>query len=135
NPRGGRRLQGSARVCVRRPPIVRAPGRGAWPGGGPAASGLLLLLPPGAVAALEALDAAARVDQLLLAGEEGMALVAELDVEVGLRGTGGERVAARTLHGGRHVLGMDVLLHDAPKRQASGPWRSRRGTRRCSWSS
>ena len=49
-----------------------------------------------AVAALEALDAATGVHQLLLAGEERVALVAELDVELaGLGGPGGEGVAAR----------------------------------------
>ena len=50
----------------------------------------------GAVAALEALDAAAGVHQLLLAGVEGVALAAELDVQLAALGrAGGEGVAAR----------------------------------------
>src|SRR2546423_5919240 len=46
--------------------------------------------------ALEALDAPARVDQLLLAGVERMAVRADLDVELGLRRTRLERVPAGT---------------------------------------
>src|SRR5436309_3600524 len=62
--------------------------------------GLLLGAPlAGAVATLEALDAATGVDQLLTPGEERVALVAELDVEVGLGGARGERVAARAADG------------------------------------
>ena len=65
-----------------------------------------------AVAALEALDAATGVDQLLLAGEEGVALVAELDVELAALGrAGGERVAARADDGDVVVVGVDVGLH------------------------
>src|SRR5437868_3094629 len=51
-----------------------------------------------AVAALEALDPTAGVDQLLLARVEGVALVAQFDVQVGLGRLGRERVAARALH-------------------------------------
>ena len=47
-----------------------------------------------AVAALEAVDAAAGVDQLLLARVEGVALVAQLDADVRRGATGGELVAA-----------------------------------------
>src|SRR5437899_58433 len=46
--------------------------------------GLSLLAAAGAVAALEALDATAGVHQLLLAGVEGVALVAQLGVQLGL---------------------------------------------------
>src|ERR671934_2053116 len=44
--------------------------------------------------ALEALDAAAGVDELLLARVEGMACRADLDVQLGLRRPGHELVAA-----------------------------------------
>src|SRR5207237_897305 len=80
---GRPRLLETVPAAARPLPTARRRGRPAWPGEGPAFAGPLLLLPPGAVAALEALDAPAGVDQLLLAGEERVALVAELDVEVG----------------------------------------------------
>ncbi len=48
------------------------------PGDDQSLSGALAL----AVALVEALDAAAGVDQLLLAGEERVALVAQLDVQL-----------------------------------------------------
>src|SRR4051812_37926025 len=57
------------------------------------------------VAALESVDAAARVDQLLLARIEGMALAAKFDVHVALRRAGRERVAARAPHLGHDVVG------------------------------
>src|SRR5437764_14849101 len=43
-----------------------------------------------------------------------MALVAELDMELGLGRAGGERVATRAPHLGLDVVGMDVCLHGAP---------------------
>src|SRR5581483_9828504 len=61
--------------------------------------------------ALEALHAAAGVDQLLLASVEGVAGRADLDVELGLRRPGLELVAARAAHGREHVVGMDAGLH------------------------
>src|SRR4029077_3085902 len=61
---------------------------------------------------VEPLDAAPGVDQLLLAGEEGVALRAELDAQGGNRGAGGELVAARAVHLALDVLGVDVGLHD-----------------------
>src|ERR671936_727610 len=45
-------------------------------------------------AALEALDATAGIDQLLLAGVEGMASGADLDVQLGLRRARDDHVAA-----------------------------------------
>src|SRR3954454_22069885 len=60
---------------------------------------------------LEALDAAARVDELLLAGVERVAVRADLDVELRLRGTRRERVPAAAVHGRQDVLGMDLGLH------------------------
>src|SRR5687768_7727244 len=66
-----------------------------------------------AVALVEALDAATGVDQLLLAGEVRVALVAELDTQVpGLRALCGEGVATGALDGQVGVRGMDVCLHD-----------------------
>src|SRR5947199_2135845 len=62
-------------------------------------------------APLEALDPAARVDELLLAGVERMAGRAHLDVQLGLRGTGRERVSAAAMHGGEDVIGLDLGLH------------------------
>src|ERR1019366_1424818 len=67
-----------------------------------------------AVATLEALDASTGVDQLLLAGEERVALVAQLDVQVRLGRARLEGVPARAAHGGLDVLGVDLCLHDAP---------------------
>ena len=60
---------------------------------------------------LESVNASAGINQLLLAGVERMALVANLDVDLFLRGAGRERVAAGT---GDHrflVLRMDALFH------------------------
>src|SRR5918992_1505977 len=65
------------------------------------------------VLALEAFDPAPGVDQLLLARVEGMALVAQLDVQLGLDRPGRERVPARTRHPRLHVVGMNSLLHRA----------------------
>src|SRR6266404_3424236 len=62
-------------------------------------------------ALLEALEASTRVDELLLAGVERVAGRADLDVQLGLRGTRGERVPAAAVHGGEDVLGMNLGLH------------------------
>src|SRR5262245_38627874 len=64
---------------------------------------------------LEALDAAAGVEELLLARVERVAVGANLDVELGLRRAGRERVPARAGHGREDVLGMDTGLHCAAK--------------------
>src|SRR5215211_594543 len=60
---------------------------------------------------LEALDASTRVQQLLLARVEGMAVRADLDVQLGLRRARLELVAARAANGGGDVFGMEVGLH------------------------
>src|ERR1043166_6166894 len=65
-----------------------------------------LLEPP-----LEALDAAAAVHQLLLARVERVAVRADFDVQLGLRGTRDELVPARAANGRQDVLGMDAGLH------------------------
>ena len=94
---------------------------------------------PVAVAALEALDAATGVDQLLLAGEERVALVAELHAELLPGGPGDEGVPARAADGRGLVLGVDIGSHGCilpqtdlgPKtrrrtttQRATAPWRS-----------
>src|SRR4051812_28068053 len=61
--------------------------------------------------ALEALDASARVDQLLLARVERMAVRADLDVELGLRGPRLERVPAGARHGRKDIVGVNLRLH------------------------
>src|SRR3954452_1028690 len=60
---------------------------------------------------LEALDASAGVDQLLLAGVERVARGADLDVQLGLGGTRRERVPAAAVHGREDVLGVNLRLH------------------------
>jgi hypothetical protein len=65
----------------------------------------------GGVAALEALHAAGGVDQLLLAGEERVAVVADLQPQLVLGRLRLEGVAAGTDGGHRVQLGVDVLLH------------------------
>src|SRR5947209_11667583 len=109
-----------------------------------ARSRLLLLL---GVAALETLDAAAGVNELLLARVEGVALRAELDAQGRGGGAGGELGAVRAVHLALDVVGVDVGLHDGSsltvRFRAStgglrspfppGPSRSRSGTRRWSW--
>jgi hypothetical protein len=66
------------------------------------------------VAALEALDAATGVDELLLASEEGVALVAELDAKGRLGRLGRKGVAARASNGRFTVRGVDIGFHGAP---------------------
>ena len=82
-----------------------------------------LYLPDGALTlagalepALEALDATAGVDELLLARVEGMARRADLDMELGLRRPGDELVAARAANGRKDVIGMNVSLHQLEPR-------------------
>src|ERR671923_1070457 len=70
----------------------------------PSAAGLL-------EAALEALHPAARVEQLLLARVERVAVRADLDVQLGLRRARLELVAAGAANGRQDVLGMDSGLH------------------------
>ena len=63
------------------------------------------------VTALEALDTAAAVDQLLLAGVERMALAANFDTDLRLRGTGLDDVASGAGDGAIHIIRMDAFLH------------------------
>src|SRR5437867_8514715 len=64
-----------------------------------------------AVFALEALDPAGRVDQLLLAGEERMARRADLDVDGRHGGAGLDDAAAGTDDGRLLVARMNAFLH------------------------
>src|SRR4051812_45190729 len=65
--------------------------------------------------ALEALDAPAGVDKLLLARVERMAVGADLDVHVALGRAGDELVPARAAHRRLDVLRMDFGLHGYTK--------------------
>src|SRR5690606_17194218 len=121
-------------ACTDPRPVPRAKQKRRWSvvrlplerlsGGPPALSpherarSLLLL----AVASLEAGDAAAGVQDLLLARVERVARAADLDVDLaGGRGAvGRERVAAGAGHLGDDVLGVDTGLHDAPWCDAAG---------------
>src|SRR5574337_659442 len=61
--------------------------------------------------ALEALDATARIDELLLPGVERVAVRADLDVELGARRPRHEGVPAAAVHGRELILGVDSGLH------------------------
>src|SRR5688572_13278943 len=63
------------------------------------------------VALLVALDTPTGVHQLLLPRVEGMAVVAELDVQLFAGASGHKRVAARAGHVRDLVLGVDALFH------------------------
>lgn len=69
-----------------------------------------------AVASLEASHTTTGVQNLLLAGVEGVAVGADLGADLAalLGAAGLERVATGAAHRGGHVVGVDVLLHDVP---------------------
>src|SRR6478736_2660167 len=71
--------------------------------------------------ALEAFHTAAGVEQLLLPGVEGMAVGADLHVELRLGGAHLELVAAGAANGRQDVLGMNVGLHSSA-RIATAVW-------------
>ena len=56
-------------------------------------------------------NAAAGIDQLLLASVEGVALGANFDVDLGLGGTSLDDVAACASDGAVNVVRMDTLFH------------------------
>ena len=64
-----------------------------------------------AVFAIEPFDAARSVDQLLLAGEERMAIGTYLEPDLRLCRPGLPRLAACAMHGRVHVLWMNIRLH------------------------
>ena len=67
---------------------------------------------------LEPIDASAGVNQLLLAGKEGMAIAADFHVDLLLGGTDLELIAAGTLDGGHLIVGMNTLFHFFSPRKA-----------------
>src|SRR5947209_9246605 len=75
-------------------------------------SGLTLLFGLFRIPLCEAFDAAGRVDQLLLAGEERMALRADLDAQLFLGGAGRPRLAAGAVHLHLMILRMDLCFHE-----------------------
>ena len=60
---------------------------------------------------LEAVNASAGIDQLLLAGVEGVALGANFDLQLALDGAGFERLTAHATDGRLAIFGMDLLFH------------------------
>ena len=64
-----------------------------------------------AVTLLELIHASAAVDQLLTTGVEGVALGADLDLELALDGTALEGLTACTANDALAVGRMDVLFH------------------------
>ena len=72
---------------------------------------LFALLVDVGVTLLELVHAAAGVHQLLLAGEVGVALGADFNLQFLLGGTGGESLTAYATDDGLAVLGMDAFLH------------------------
>src|SRR4051812_46252424 len=88
----------------------------------PTRAGGLLLLPLLRVAPLEALDAATRVEELLLARIERVAVRADLDAEVALRASGLEGVPAGAVDRRDLVIGVRVRLHViSPSRRPPAP--------------
>jgi len=67
-----------------------------------------------AVFLVEALDAACGINELLLAGKEGMAGRTDFNLDILYRRTGLDDIAARTGNGGEFVFGMDTLFHVFP---------------------
>src|SRR3982750_1783795 len=59
----------------------------------------------------EPLHAAGGVDELLLAGEERVALAADVHVDLGRRAAGGERVPAGAVHCAGLITGVDLSFH------------------------
>src|SRR6267142_4584683 len=76
---------------------------------------------------LEAVDAALGVDQLLLAGKEGVAVAADVEVQVAVRGPGLPGGAARAVDLCGGVGGMDVLAHVCFSRRPADCSRKARG--------
>src|SRR5919106_3033924 len=101
-------------------PRIMTPSRTAWPPIGALIAACALGAARALEPTLEPLDAAARVDELLLTGVEGVARRADLDVELGLRRARLELVAARATNGGEDVIGVDVRFHRLAVASACG---------------
>jgi hypothetical protein len=63
------------------------------------------------VFALELLDTAGRIDNLLRTGEEGVALVTDIYGHLGFVRTDYETVSARACHFALHILWMYTFFH------------------------
>ena len=64
------------------------------------------------VALLELVNTSTGINQLLLTGEERMALGADINLQLRLRAAGLKRLTAHAANDGLAVLGMDSFLHD-----------------------
>src|SRR5205823_8611648 len=114
----------SARRRAVGPARSRRPARaGPWPARPPLRLGGRLAL---GGAALEALDAAAGVNELLAPGVERMAVRADLDVQLGLGRARGELVAAGAADVRLDVFEMDLGLHGFDSSWADQGWRPAR---------
>src|SRR4051812_31406598 len=102
----GRRTETAQNRGVR----IITPSSTAWPPTGVTGAALLRLLRLGEPL-LEPLDATTRVDELLLAGVERVALGADLDGHVALGGACLELVPTRALDDRELVLRVDISLH------------------------
>src|SRR4030088_1701007 len=76
---------------------------------------------------LEALHPASGVHELLLARVEGVALRADLDLQLRLRRLGLKRIPARAPDICQHIVGMDPRLHRCFLFFLSGPLRGASG--------
>ena len=80
-----------------------------------------LLTLAGSVTLVEALDAATSIDELLLAGEVRVALVAQFKAKrASASALREENIAARALHGDIGVNRVDVGLHDDLQNRTDG---------------
>jgi hypothetical protein len=90
-------------------------------------SGGLFLLPLGRSGPLiELVDSAGSVDELLLAGKQGVAGGTDFDADFRQRGAGGERIAAGAVDASLRIpFGVDLLFHSfciiAGLARATGP--------------
>ena len=64
-----------------------------------------------AVLLIELINTAAGINELLLAGVEGMALAANFDTDLGTGRTGLDHIAAGAGDGAIHIVRMDTCLH------------------------
>src|SRR5690606_19213086 len=109
----------------RAPSPARPPRGGAFrrrrPNASPSALGGLRggLVARAPVGPAEAVDAAARVDELLRARVERVARRADVHPDLGARRTRREGVPARAVNVTFDVVGMDIGLHGEPAQNAS----------------
>ena len=89
----------------------KASRRAGHPGGVKAAQEAGALLVEIGVLLAEAVDTAGRIQEALLAGEEGVTLGADFHANVLLGRSGFDHITASTLDRGLFVVGMDAFLH------------------------